>query len=126
MMGKVVGYMEGTDPLWLTSLSALSYTTRPLSNGFDNHGMHVQLITEQRKVDLIICYLHKIIPTPGEDVSAGDLLSRAKIFDIPVLVVCPKELHELGRSKAGNLPPNAILVDPADVMAKISELLKKG
>jgi hypothetical protein len=121
-MAKVVGYMEGTDPLWLTSLSAMSYTTMPLSNGWDGFGMNIQLITDQRKPDLVLCYLHKLIPTPGADVTPGDLLERTKMFDIPVLIVCPRELHALAQTKAGDLPGNAELTDPADVMPRIKVL----
>ena len=122
-MAKVIGYMEGTDPLWLTSLSAMSFTTMPLSNGWDGFGMNIQLITDQRKPDLVLCYLHKLIPTPDADVTPGDLLERTHMFDIPVLIACPKELHELARSKAGNLPSNAELTDPAEIMTRVKALV---
>lgn len=124
-MAKVIGYMEGTDPLWLTSLSAMSYTTMPLSNGWDGFGMNIQLITDQRKPDLVLCYLHKLIPTPGADVTLGDLLERTHMFDIPVIIVCPKDLHEQARNKAGNIPANAELTDPAEVMERVKTLIKK-
>ena len=122
-MAKVIGYMQGTDSLWLTSLCAMSFTTLPLSNGWDGFGTNIQLITDQRKPDLVLCYLHKLIPTPGSDLTPGDMLERTKMFEIPVIVVCPKSLHKQARLKAKDLPPNAELTDPADVLARIQELL---
>jgi hypothetical protein len=122
-MAKVIGYMQGTDSLWLTSLSAMSFTTLPLSNGWDGFGMNIQLITDQRKPDLVLCYLHKLIPTPGADLTPADLLERTKMFEIPVIIVCPKNLHELALAKVKDLPKNAELTDPADVLARIQELI---
>ena len=40
-MRKIVGYFEGTDSTLLTALVCDGYDTVPISNGFDNHGMHV-------------------------------------------------------------------------------------
>ena len=39
-MRKIVGYFEGTDSTLLTALVCDGYDTVPISNGFDNHGMH--------------------------------------------------------------------------------------
>ena len=53
-MRKIVGYFEGTDSTLLTGLVCDGYDTVPISNGFDNHGMHVRIINNENKVDLLI------------------------------------------------------------------------
>ena len=59
-MRKNIGYFEGTDSALLTDLVCDEYDTLPISNGFDNHGMHVRIINNENKVDLLIGYVHKI------------------------------------------------------------------
>ena len=122
-MPKVIGYMAGTDSEWLTTLGILGYVTLPLSNGFDGHGLNIQLISNQRKVDLVLCWLHKLIPTPGEDVTMDELLARTTMFEIPVLVVCPGRLHGKVQGRSIELPRNAQLIDPADVVERITQIL---
>ena len=53
-MRKSVGYFEGTDSKLLTALVCDGYDTLPVSNGFDNHGMHVRLINDQNRFDLLV------------------------------------------------------------------------
>ena len=122
-MPKVIGYMAGTDSGWLTTLGVLGYVTLPLSNGYDGHGLNIQLISNQRKVDLVLCWLHKLIPTPGEEVTTDELLARTTMFEIPVLVVCPAALHGKVRERGVELPKNAQLIDPADVVERIAKIL---
>ena len=69
-MRKIVGYFDGTDSTLLTGLVCDGYDTVPISNGFDNHGMHVRIINNENKVDLLIGYVHKIF-APEDSVQAG-------------------------------------------------------
>ena len=69
-MRKIVGYFEGTDSTLLTALVCDGYDTVPISNGFDNHGMHVRIINNENKVDLLVGYVHKIF-APEDSVQAG-------------------------------------------------------
>ena len=122
-MGKVIGYLEGTDALWLTTLQMLGYDTEPVSNGSDSHGMNIQMIDERRQPSLVLGYIHKIMPTPDMETSPGEILNRTTIYQIPVLVVCPTEHHERARQLVPELPSNAQLVDPGDVINKIRQIL---
>ncbi|MEP0815260.1 MAG: hypothetical protein HRF49_11440 [bacterium] len=122
-MSKLIGYLDGADSYWLTALAVAGCYALPLSNGWDGHGLNIQLLHGERKPDLVIGYLHKLIPTPDADMTINDLLYRTKVFNIPVFIVCPKELHEKAREIAPDLPPNAELVDPFDVVEKARALL---
>lgn len=123
-MSNVIAYMEGTDPLWLTTLQLWGYGTLPVSNGVDGHGRNIQMINERRKPDLVLCYLHKLAPVAGTDLLIGEMLHRTKVYEIPVLCVCPRELMDkANETKPADTPPNVEFVDPADVLNRIREIL---
>ena len=122
-MPGLIGYMAGTDSLWLTALVAEGYDALPISNGVDGHGLNIQLIHGERKPDLVLCYLHKLIPAPGVDVTTADLLYRTRVYNVPVIIVCPKELHDKARVLIPDLPQNVELVDPSEVIPKIKAAL---
>jgi hypothetical protein len=123
-MTKLIGYMEGADPVWLTTLQVKGYNTMPLSNGMDGHGQHIRLISDHVKPDLIICYLHKLIPPEEAEFTAAELLLPAKLYGVPVLVVCPAAYHP---EAADLLPPigdGIELVDPYAVLDRAASYLK--
>ncbi|MBN2082875.1 hypothetical protein JW859_11820 [bacterium] len=125
-MKKIVGYMEGADPLWLTTLQLLGYDTLPLSNGQDGHGLNIQLIMHGNRPDLVICWPHKLL-YPGEsDISPRDLLHATTLFEIPVLVACPLEFQTAAVNLLGDLPANVRLVDPGEILAKAREMLARN
>ena len=64
---KTVGYLEGTDPEFLTKLVCMGYRTLPIGNDTDNHGKNIAFISIADKVDLIVGYLHKVSPAPDCD-----------------------------------------------------------
>jgi hypothetical protein len=123
-MPKLVGYMEGTDPLWLTTLQLQEFNTVPLSNGIDGHGQNIRRISEQNKPDLIVCYLHKLIAPQEADFLPMDLLLPAKLYAIPVLVVCPEQYREAAVGLLGVAEMQLELVDPQQVLQRALELLK--
>ena len=96
-MRKIVGYLEGTDSVWLTTLNARGHTTLPLSNGFDGHGMNIGMLNKQNKIDLLIGYLHKLLPAEGIDVTMAGMLHATTVYGIPVLVVCPTGIEGAAR-----------------------------
>ena len=112
-MRKIVGYLEGTDPVWLTTLNARGHTTLPLSNGFDGHGMNIGMLNQQNKVDLLIGYLHKLLPAEGIDVTMAGMVHATTMHGIPVLVVCPTEIEAAARELIGEIPANVQFVDPS-------------
>ena len=57
---KIVGYLDGTDGLFLTNLAIKGVDTLPLSNGWDNHGKYLGHITKQDNIALVVGYLHKV------------------------------------------------------------------
>jgi len=123
-MPKLVGYMEGTDPLWLTTLQVLGFNTIPLSNGIDGHGINIRRISQQNMPDLIVCYLHKLIAPQEADFLPMDLLLPAKLYAIPVLVVCPAQYREAAAGLLGASEMQLELVDPQKVLQQALELLK--
>lgn len=112
-MRKIVGYLGGTDSVWLTTLNAQGHTTLPLSNGFDGHGMNIGMLNKQNRVDLLIGYLHKLLPAEGIDVTMAGMLHATTVYDIPVLVVCPTEIEGAARELIGEIPANVQFVDPS-------------
>ena len=57
-----VGYLEGTDPLLLSSLTAEGIETLPVANTWDGHGKPINQLGKG-EVNLVVGYLHKVIPT---------------------------------------------------------------
>ena len=94
---KTIGYFDGTDSNLLTILAANGFCTIPLGNEWDGYGK-VATNLEPDEVDLIIAYLHKLLPPKnaekGPIPTPVNLLYRAKTYEIPVIVVVPKELHK--------------------------------
>ncbi len=115
-MRKIVGYLEGTDPLWLTTLQLQGRDTLPMSNGQDGHGLNVQLITQHNRPDILVCWLHKLIWPGDELMTPRELLHNTTQCNIPVLVACPKEHHEHAASVIGELADNIQLVDPGELL----------
>lgn len=122
-MHKIVGYFDGTDPLWLTALEVQGFSTLPMSNGYDSHGLSVQQLDAERSVDLLMCYFHKLVPPQAAGTSTKDMLHFATVNEIPVLAACPAELHQVAAGIA-DLPANVELVDPATMLARVQQILQ--
>lgn len=88
---KTVGYLEGTDPEFLTRLVCMVYKTLLIGNDIDNHGKNVAFISIADKVDLIVGYLHKVSPLPTMTKSLKEFLTPGIIHHIPILLLAPKE-----------------------------------
>jgi hypothetical protein len=88
---KTVGYLEGTDPEFLTKLVCMGYKTLPIGNDIDSHGKNIAFISIADKVDLIIGYLHKVSPLPDVTKSLKEFLTPGIIHHIPILLLTPKE-----------------------------------
>jgi hypothetical protein len=88
---KTVGYLEGTDPEFLTRLVCMGYRTLPIGNGIDNHGKNIAFISVADKVDLIVGYLHKVSPLPTTTKSLKEYLTPGIIHHIPILLLAPKD-----------------------------------
>lgn len=122
-MKKIVGYLEGTDSVWLTMLNAYGHTTLPLSNGYDGHGMNIGMLNKQNKVNLVISYLHKLLPAEGIDVTMAGMLHATTVYGIPVLVVCPAAIEGAARELIGDVPANVRFIDPSALLEAAQQAL---
>jgi hypothetical protein len=120
---KKVGYLEGTDSIYLTRLSAIGVDTLPLGNGADNHGKYIGFIDKSDSLNLIISYFHKIATLTDQGTKPDDLLKACALNKIPVLVIAPNELQDNVRQYLEEVTAEVHLVDPADVMVQVKELL---
>lgn len=125
-MRKNVGYFEGTDSTLLTHLVCEGYDTLPVSNGFDNHGMHVRLINEENRFDLLVGYVHKIYApdelTPTQT-TYQDIFHICKVYGIPLLLEVPEGLQDNARRILDDPPEIVQFVDPADTVKVALEIL---
>lgn len=125
---KVIGYFDGTDPALLTNLVCDGYDTLPISNGFDNHGMHLRIINNENRVDVLIGYVHKIYSpegsTPQGAVTYQDVFHVCRTFNIPLLLLVAHDLREKARTLFDDIPVSVRFVDPSDVLAEITAALQ--
>jgi hypothetical protein len=124
---KVIGYFEGTDSALLTSLVCDEHDTVPISNGFDNHGMHVRIINNENRVDVLIGYVHKIYATQDSVTSGGvtyqDIFHVCRAFDIPLLLEVHNGLQEKARNLFTDVPDVVQFLDPDDMLDHIRAIL---
>ena len=123
---KTIGYFDGTDSILLTKLAASGLCTLPLGNEWDNHGKIASHL-EPDEVNLIIAYLHKLLP-PRDEVKRPiplpiDLLYPAKTYDIPVLVVVPKEFHKKAKNLLGEAADFVNLVTPDELEENVRKII---
>jgi len=128
-MRKTIGYFDGTDSALLTDLVCEGYDTLPISNGFDNHGMHVRIINNENRVDVLVGYLHKIYSpegmTPSGAVTYQDVFHVCRTFDIPLVLEIDEELHDKARALFVDTPPCVLFVDPANTLKKVRQILEQ-
>jgi hypothetical protein len=118
-----VGYFEGTDPLLLATLAAEGVETLPIANTWDAHGKAVNHLSKG-EVDVVVGYLHKVIPA-GQGHSAmfdlllDNMLVACKTHNIPVLLIAPRKVHGKARKLLGNVGPNVHIIAPEKLEAQI-------
>ena len=123
---KTVGYFDGTDSTLLTKLAANGFCTVPLGNEWDGHGKIATHI-EPGEVDIIIAYLHKLLPPKDEEKrpvpTPVNLLYRAKTYEVPVFVVVHKELQKKAKKLLGEAAGFVKFVTPEDLDAEVCKSL---
>ncbi len=117
-----VGYFEGTDPLLLAKLAADGIETLPLSNSWDNHGKYVNHLISG-EVNVVVGYLHKVIPAERERMKPADLLFACKNFDIPVILIAPAALHDKAKRVLGDVGTNVHIASPEELEAQVRKYL---
>lgn len=119
---KTIGYMEGTDPEILTELFIEGHETIPLSNGVDNHGKNIVLVTYQDGIDLIIGYLHKFIPLSPR-YKLVEILSSARVNEIPVIFIVPEQFQERAEKLLADKNIKFKLSDSKNLLKRVFETL---
>jgi hypothetical protein len=123
---KTVGYLEGTDPEFLTKLVCMGYKTLPIGNDIDNHGKNIAFISIADKVDLIVGYLHKVSPLPTMTKSLKEFLTPGIIHHIPILLMAPKDTVPLAKKivSEATTSPCIKVIDYKNLMDESMKILK--
>lgn len=119
-----VGYLEGTDPMILTHLASKGVETLPVSNGADNHGKCVGILTPQDNVSVIVGYLHKLTPVAGIALRPKNLLQACQLYKIKVLIIAPKEDWKDAKKVMKEVKNIVEFVELESVSDRIMELVK--
>ncbi|DAC71769.1 MAG TPA: hypothetical protein DSN98_08670 [Thermoplasmata archaeon] len=123
---KTVGYLEGTDPAFLTKLVCMGYKTLPIGNDIDNHGKNIAFITIADKIDLIVGYLHKVSPLPAMTKSLKEFLTPGALYEIPILLLAPKETLPLAKKIVSEATTSTYVkvIDYKNLMDESMKILK--
>ena len=123
---KTIGYLEGTNPDFLTKLVCMGYKTLPIGNDTDNHGKNIAFISIADKIDLIIGYLHKVSPLPTMTKSLKEFLTPGIIHQIPILLLAPRETLTNAKRivSEATTSPYIKVIDPKNLMDESMKILK--
>jgi len=124
---KTVGYLEGTNPEFLTALVCMGYKTLPIGNDTDNHGKNIAFISIADKIDLIIGYLHKVSPIPEMTKSINDFLTPGILHRIPILLLAPKEMLSDAKKIISDVTTSQYInvIEPKNLMMESMKILEK-
>ncbi len=117
-----VGYFEGTDPLLLAKFAAEGIETLPVANTWDGHGKYVNHLSKG-EVNVVVGYLHKVIPAEQERMGPADLLFACKTLDIPVVLIVPGTLRDKAKKILGDAGQYVRVVAPEEAEAEIRKHL---
>lgn len=113
-----VGYFEGTDPLLLAKLAAEGIETLPLANTWDGHGKYVNHLSKG-EVNVVVGYLHKVMPAEQERTGPADLLFACRVHNIPVVLIVPSTVRDKTKKILGDTEANIHIVVPEELEAEI-------
>ena len=124
MKKATIGYLEGTDPMFLSHCAALGINTLPLSNGWDNHGKYVGLLSPRDNLKLVVAPLHKLIAPDKFEQKPSDFLHACTVHRIPVLVVVPAPVLERAKKLLADVKARLIWSSPEEFYDKALAQLK--
>jgi hypothetical protein len=75
------------------------------------------------EVNVVVGYLHKVIPAEQDRTKATDLLFACKNFDIPVVLVVSASHREKAKKILGDVGSNVHVTAPEDLEAEIRKHL---
>jgi CBS domain-containing protein len=122
-MARNVGYLSGTDSATLSQLAASGVNTIPFSNGWDNHGKYIGMVTVSDNLGAIVGYFHKLVAPPEAQTPPSSFLDRARIHKIPVVVVCPANVMTHAKEILGDSGTELHWVTPDQVYDKVMALI---
>ena len=122
---KSIGYMQGTDPIFLTQMVVQNIYTMPLGNGVDNHGKYIALVTKSDDLALVVGHFHKFIPPFEGGMKASDRLYACNLHEIPVLMLCPTDIHEKAKEILVDCEEWVTMVDPENLYEEAMKILEK-
>jgi len=122
-MARNVGYLSGTDSATLSQLVASGVNTIPFSNGWDNHGKYIGMVTVSDNLGAIVGYFHKLVAPPEAQTPPASFLDRARIHKIPVVVICPANVIDHAKEVLGDSAAALHWVTPDQVHDKVMSLV---
>lgn len=122
---KTIGYLEGTDPEFLTTLVCKGYRTLPIGNDTDNHGKNIAYISIADKIDLIVGYLHKVSPVPGMTKSLNEFLIPGILHHIPIFLLAQKDVLTEAKKIVSEVTTSQYIkvIDPKDLKTEVLKIL---
>ena len=120
---KIVGYLEGTDPIILTKLASNGIGVLPLGNGYDNHGKYIGLISKADNIGAVVGYIHKALPVPGGSLGPKDILFSCKTNEIPVVLIASEEDIQGANEQLGEVKEYVTTVPPGKAYDTIMQKL---
>jgi CBS domain-containing protein len=122
-MARNVGYLSGTDSATLSQLAASGVNTLPFSNGWDNHGKYIGMVTVSDNLGAIVGYFHKLVAPPEAQTPTSSFLDGARIHKIPVVVVCPANVMTQAKKILGASGKKLHWATPDQVYHQVMELV---
>jgi len=122
-MARNVGYLSGTDSATLSQLAASGVNTIPFSNGWDNHGKYIGMVTVSDNLGAIVGYFHKLVAPPEAQTPPSSFLDGARIHKIPVVVVCPANVMTHAKKILGTSGKTLHWATPDQVYDKVMALV---
>lgn len=121
---KIVGYLEGTDSLFLTKLASTGVGVLPLGNGADNHGKYIGLITKADNIGVIVGFVHKVLPVPGRPLGPKDILFSCMTNRIPVVLIASEEDINDANKQLSEVKESVTVVSPEKLYDTVVQKLK--
>ena len=111
----------------MATLAVEGIETLPIANTWDAHGKPVNHLSKG-EVDVVVGYLHKIIPAEQEstamfELMLNNMLVACKTHNIPVLLIAPSNLRQKARKLLGDVGSNVHIVSPEELETQIRKYL---
>ncbi len=93
-----------------------------MANTWDGHGKYVNHLSKG-EVNVVVGYLHKVVPAEQQPMGPADLLFACKTMDIPVILIVPTPARDKAKKLLAEAGPKIHVVAPEEVEAEIRKYL---